>query len=71
MPKIGIRAKRDIQEVMLPSLLVAGDVTNWYQRHGFNTDPGWTMLVEVEAKVQKISVVQMDKIQVQSPWFQH
>jgi hypothetical protein len=36
---------------MLPGLLVVGDVTNWYQSHGFNTEPGWAMLVEVEEKV--------------------
>jgi hypothetical protein len=23
----------------------------WYQIQGFNTEPGWAMLVEVEAKV--------------------
>jgi hypothetical protein len=51
--------------------LVAGDVTKWYQSHGFNTEPGWAMLVEVEAKFWKRIVVEMDKIQVQSPWFQH
>jgi hypothetical protein len=34
-------------------LLVAGDVTNWYQSHGFNTEPGWAMLVEAEAKVSE------------------
>jgi hypothetical protein len=27
---------------------VVGDVTNWYQSHGFNTELGWAMLVEVE-----------------------
>jgi hypothetical protein len=36
---------------MLPGLLVAGDVTNSYQSHGFNTDPGWAKKVEVEEKV--------------------
>jgi hypothetical protein len=29
---------------------VVGDVTKWYQSHGFNTEPGWAMLVEVEEK---------------------
>jgi hypothetical protein len=29
------------------------DVTNWYQSHGFNTEPGWAMLVEDEAKVSE------------------
>jgi len=71
MPQIGIGSKRDIQEVAFPDLLVVGDVTNWYKRHGFNTKLGWAMLVEVEAKVQKRIVVEMFKIQVQSPWFQH
>jgi hypothetical protein len=39
--------------------------------HGFNTEPGWAMLVEVEAKVSKRIVVEMDKIQVQSQGFKH
>jgi hypothetical protein len=30
---------------------VAGDVTIWYQSQGFNTEPGWAMLVVVEEKV--------------------
>jgi hypothetical protein len=38
-------------EVGLTRPVVAGDVTNWYQSHGFNTEPGWAMLVEVEAKI--------------------
>jgi hypothetical protein len=33
--------------------LVARDVTKWYQSHGFNTDPGWAMLVEYESKVSE------------------
>jgi len=49
----GIRYERDIQEVTLPDLLVARDVAKWYQSHGFNTDPGWAMLVEVEEKVSE------------------
>jgi hypothetical protein len=49
----GIRARRDVQEVTLPDLLVVGDVTKWYQSHGFNTEPGWAMLVEVEEKVSE------------------
>jgi hypothetical protein len=47
----GIRAKRDVQEVVFPGLLVVGDVTKcYYQSHGFNTEHGWAMLVEVEGK---------------------
>jgi hypothetical protein len=34
-------------------VLLVGDVTNWYQSQGFNTEPGWAMLVEVEAKVSE------------------
>jgi hypothetical protein len=32
----------------------------------FNTEPGWAMLVEIEAKVSERIVVEVDKIQVQS-----
>jgi hypothetical protein len=39
--------------VVFPITLVAGDVTNWYQSLGFNIEPRWTMLVEVEEKVSK------------------
>jgi hypothetical protein len=39
--------------VTFPVLLVARDITKWYQTHGFNTEPRWAMLVEVEAKVSK------------------
>jgi hypothetical protein len=35
----------------------------------FSTEPRWAMLVVVEAKVWKIIVVKMDKIQVQSKFF--
>jgi hypothetical protein len=52
--------------VALSSLL---DVTKWYQSHGFDTEPGWAMLVEVEARLRKRIVVEMDKIQVQSHGF--
>jgi hypothetical protein len=55
--------------VAFPNLLVVGDVTNWYQSHGFNTEPRWAMLVVVEEKVSKRIVVRMDKIQVQSQGF--
>jgi hypothetical protein len=55
--------------VALPGLLVVGDVTNWYQIHGFNTELGWDMLVEVEENVSEKMVVEIDKIQVQIPWF--
>jgi hypothetical protein len=51
--QIGIRAKRDVKEVVLPDLLVDGDVTKWYQSHGLNTEPGWAMLVEAETKVSE------------------
>jgi hypothetical protein len=29
---------------------VVGDVTKWYQSHGFKTKPGWARIVEVEKK---------------------
>jgi hypothetical protein len=32
--------------------------------HGFNTEPGWAMLVEIEARVLEGVVVEMDKTQV-------
>jgi hypothetical protein len=48
---------------------LVGDVTKWYQSHGFNTEPGWAMKVEVEEKVSEKIVVEMDKIEVQSPVF--
>jgi hypothetical protein len=49
----GIRARRGIEEVMFPGMLVVGDITNWYQSQHFNSKPGWAMLVEVEAKVSE------------------
>jgi hypothetical protein len=39
--------------VALPRPVGGWDVTNWYQSHGFNTEPGWAMLVVVEEKVSK------------------
>jgi hypothetical protein len=48
--------------VALPDLLVARDITVRYQSQGFNTEPGWAMLVEVEAKVSERIVVKVDKI---------
>jgi hypothetical protein len=53
MSQIGIRAKRYVQEVVFPDLLVVGNITKWYQIHGFNTEPGWARKVEVEEKVSK------------------
>jgi hypothetical protein len=46
--------------VTLPNLLVVGDVTNWYvgdvtnwyQSQGFDTEPGWAMLVVSETRFQ-------------------
>jgi hypothetical protein len=35
----------------------------------FNAEPGWAMLVEIEEKVSKIIVVEVDKIRVQSQGF--
>jgi hypothetical protein len=50
--------------VAFPSLLVVGDVTNMVSEHGYNTEPGWAMLVEVEARVSERIVVEVDKIRV-------
>jgi hypothetical protein len=33
--------------------MVAGDVTNWYQSHGFDTEPGWAMLVVNETNISE------------------
>jgi hypothetical protein len=30
-----------------------GDITNWYQSQGFNTKPGWAMLVVREIRFQR------------------
>jgi hypothetical protein len=32
--------------------------------HGYNTEPGWAMLMVVEARVSEGVVVEMDKTQV-------
>jgi hypothetical protein len=53
MSRISINTRIDVQEVMLSGLLVAQDVTKWYQSHGFNTEPGWAMLLEVEEKISE------------------
>jgi hypothetical protein len=34
-------------------LVVVGDVTKWYQSQGFNTEPGWAMLVVNEKKISE------------------
>jgi hypothetical protein len=52
MSQIGIREKY-VYRVMLPGLLVVGDVTNWYQSQGFDTEPGWAMVVVNETKVSE------------------
>jgi hypothetical protein len=56
--------------VAFPDLLVAGDVTNWYQSHGFNTEPGWAMLVEVEAKFSEKNCCQNGQNSSSEPWVQ-
>jgi hypothetical protein len=30
---------------------MVGDVTNWYQSHGFDADLGWAMLLVNETKI--------------------
>jgi hypothetical protein len=37
--------------------------------HGYNTEPGWAMLVEVEERVSKRVFVEMDKTQVLTQGF--
>jgi hypothetical protein len=56
--------------VAFPGLLVAGDVTNWYQSHGFNTELGWAMLVVVEAKVSEKNCCRNGKNSSSEPRFQ-
>ena len=58
------KAKLRLFLVALPGLLVVGDVTIWYRSHGYNTEPGWVMLVEFEARVSERIVVEVDKIRV-------
>jgi hypothetical protein len=65
MLQYGIRAQKAklrLFLVALPNLLVAGDVTIWYQSHGYNTEPRWAMLEEVEAIFLERIVVKVDKI---------
>jgi hypothetical protein len=38
--------------------------------HGYNTELGWAMLVEVEARVSEGVVVEMEKTQISNPRFQ-
>jgi hypothetical protein len=49
--------------------LRVGDVTIWYQSHGYNTEPRWAMLVEVEARNLERIVVEVDKIRVLTQGF--
>jgi hypothetical protein len=37
--------------------------------HSYNTEPGWAMLVEVEARVLERIVVEVDKIRVLTQGF--
>jgi hypothetical protein len=46
----------------MPGLWVAGNGTNWYQSHGFNTEPGWAMLMEVEENVSDMNYCQNGQI---------
>jgi hypothetical protein len=68
---IGIRVKEASSGVALPDLLVAGDVTNWYQSQGFNTEPGWAMLVEVEEKVSEKNCCRNGQNSSSEPRFKH
>jgi hypothetical protein len=42
---------------------------NLVSEPGYNTEPGWAMLVEVEARVSERIVVKVDKIRVLSQGF--
>ena len=42
---------------------------NLVPEHGYNTKPGWAMLVEFEARVLERIVVEVDKILVQIQGF--
>jgi len=44
---------------------------NMVLKHGYNVEPGWAMLVVVEAKVSERIVIEVDKILVQSQGFKH
>jgi hypothetical protein len=41
------------------------------QIHGFNTEPGWAMLVEVEEKVLEKNFFRNGKNSSSEPWFHH
>jgi hypothetical protein len=45
---------------------MAGDITNWYQSHGFDTEPGWAMLVVNETRFQSELLSKGTKFEVQS-----
>jgi hypothetical protein len=55
---------------VLSDLLVVRDVTIWYQSQGFNTEPGWAMLVEVEEKVSEKNCCQNGQNSSSEPWVQ-
>ena len=40
-----------------------------YHSHGFDTEPGWAMLVDVEARVSERIVVEVDKIRILTQGF--
>jgi hypothetical protein len=74
MLQFGIRASllktRCLGSVSSIVLLLVGYVTIWYQRQGFNTEPGWAMLVEVEEKVSEEDCCQNGKNSSLEPWVQ-
>jgi hypothetical protein len=57
--------------VALPEPVGGWGCYNMVSEHGYNTEPGWAMLVENEAKVSERIVVEVDKIRVQTHGFKH
>ena len=56
------------------SIGIAHPVGGWgcyklVSEHGFNTEPGWAMLVEIKTRVSERVVVKMDKTQVLNQGF--
>ena len=50
--------------VALPGLFFDQECYKLVLEHGYNTEPEWAMLVEIEARVSEGVFVEMDKTQV-------
>jgi hypothetical protein len=53
MLKIGIKAQRCSLYGVSRPIEWDGNIKNWYQIHGFNTDLGWAMLLVNNTKVSE------------------